>query len=66
MDKAGARWWPFFGSVYGLVAVKRVRGMTLLSPGWDAPRILANAPVSVANSAGVNHADWQNFSKEEG
>ena len=34
MDQAGARWWPFFGAVYFLVAVKRVRGMTLLSPAW--------------------------------
>jgi SAM-dependent methyltransferase len=65
MDKAGARWWPFFGSVYGLVAVKRVRGMTLLNPGWTAPRILANAPVSVANSAGSHLAVGQQFSNDK-
>lgn len=54
MDSAGARWWPILGSVYFVVAVKRVRGMTLLSPAWKSPRARATAPVSVANrSAGA-------------
>lgn len=56
MDRAGARWWPILGSVYFLVAVKRVRGMTLLSPAWKASRALANAPVSVANSSTLTRA----------
>lgn len=30
MDKVGAHWWPVFGAVYCLVAVKRVRGMRLI------------------------------------
>jgi hypothetical protein len=30
MEKAGDRWWPVFGSVYFLVAVKRVQGMRLV------------------------------------
>ena len=30
MDPAGDRWWPVFGAVYFLVAVKRVRGMRLI------------------------------------
>jgi SAM-dependent methyltransferase len=51
MDRAGARWWPIFGAAYFLVAVKRVRGMTLLSPTWKAARAPQRAPVSVANSA---------------
>jgi hypothetical protein len=34
MDKAGDRWWPILGSVYFVVAVKRVRGMRLLQPVW--------------------------------
>ena len=34
MDKAGDRWWPILGSVYFLVAIKRVRGMHLISPQW--------------------------------
>jgi len=34
MEKAGDRWWPILGSVYFLVAIKRVRGMHLISPRW--------------------------------
>jgi hypothetical protein len=30
MDRVGAHWWPVFGAVYCLVAVKRVRGMRLI------------------------------------
>ncbi len=52
MDRLGAYAWPVFGSVYFLVAVKRVRGMTLLKPGWKRARWLANAPVSVVGNTG--------------
>jgi len=51
MERAGERWWPILGAVYFVVAVKRVRGMTLLSPGWRSSRILGSAPVSVAGHA---------------
>jgi SAM-dependent methyltransferase len=34
MDRAGARWWPIFGAIYFVVAVKRVRGMRLIGPSW--------------------------------
>ncbi len=43
MDPAGARWWPIFGAVYFLVAVKRVRGMRLLEPAWRTRRQRASA-----------------------
>jgi SAM-dependent methyltransferase len=66
MDQAGARWWPFFGAVYFLVAVKRVRGMTLLNPAWKPARILANTPVSVANSSGSSGPGAALFSPKEG
>jgi hypothetical protein len=59
MDRAGARWWPFFGAVYFLVAVKRVRGMTLLNPAWKPARLLPSAPVSVANSSGSHRDGFQ-------
>ena len=51
MDSAGDRWWPILGAVYFLVAVKRVNGMTLLSPTWRAARSPANAPVTVARES---------------
>ena len=49
MDNAGERWWPIFGAVYFLVAVKRVRGMRLLEPAWKGRKAPAAAPVVVAN-----------------
>lgn len=49
MDQAGKRWWPIFGAVYFLVAVKRVRGMRLLEPAWKARKPIAAAPAAVAN-----------------
>ena len=51
LDRAGARWWPIFGAAYFVVAVKRVRGVTLMSPTWKAARTHQNVPVSVVNSA---------------
>jgi SAM-dependent methyltransferase len=54
MDRAGSRWWPIFGAVYFLVAVKRVRGMRLLGRVWrSAPSRAAAAPVSIANRSGL-------------
>lgn len=32
MDKAGDRWWPVLGAAYCMVAVKRVKGMRLITP----------------------------------
>ncbi len=59
MDRAGARWWPIFGAVYCLVAVKRVRSMTLLNPDWKPAIRLASAPVSIAGRAGSTSATTQ-------
>ncbi|MES2399008.1 MAG: methyltransferase domain-containing protein [Pseudomonadota bacterium] len=49
MDKAGARWWPIFGAVYFVVAVKRVQGVRLLEPAWKSRKAIAAAPAAVAN-----------------
>lgn len=43
MDKAGARWWPFAGGAYVIQAVKRVRGMRLITPNWRDRRHSAKA-----------------------
>lgn len=32
IEKAGDRWWPMFGAVYMVSAVKRVRGMRIIAP----------------------------------
>jgi len=49
MDHAGARWWPIFGAVYFVVAVKRVRGMRLLGHTWKVPATRPVSAVPVAN-----------------
>jgi len=46
MERAGERWWPVFGAVYFVVAVKRVRGMRLVGLVRDQ-RKPAHAPVPV-------------------
>lgn len=49
MEAVGERWWPVFGAVYLLQAVKRVRGMRMvgLAPARGAAR--RAAPAVVAN-----------------
>jgi SAM-dependent methyltransferase len=46
-EHIGERWWPVFGAVYFVVAVKRVRGMRLvgLARAQRAPKQAAPAPV---------------------
>lgn len=34
LESAGDRWWGFAGACYALTAIKRVAGMTLLTPSW--------------------------------
>lgn len=54
MDTAGERWWPIFGAVYFLVAVKRVRGARLLAPGWKIHSAPVVAPAAVASKKPLN------------
>jgi SAM-dependent methyltransferase len=49
MERAGDRWWPPFGALYYIVAVKRVRGMRLVGLVRDEARpkaVTAPAPVA--------------------
>jgi SAM-dependent methyltransferase len=52
MDAMGQRWWPIFGAMYCVVAVKRVRGMRLLEPNWKSRKVVAAAPAAVASKGG--------------
>ncbi len=45
MEKAGDRWWPIFGAVYMISAVKRVRNIRLVGPAWK-PAKAALTPVA--------------------
>lgn len=50
LERAGERWWPVFGAVYVLVAVKRVRGMRLVGLARrEKSKAKAAAPAVVAN-----------------
>ena len=49
MDTLGPRWWPIFGAMYCVVAVKRVRGMRLLEPVRKPRKGVAAAPAAVAS-----------------
>ncbi len=48
--KLGARWWPAFGAVYVVGAVKRVRGSRVIKPALRAAAYAA-APVAVVRRA---------------
>jgi SAM-dependent methyltransferase len=48
MDRAGSSWWPIFGAVYFVVAVKKVHGMRLLGQAWKPAQARQGAPVSIA------------------
>lgn len=47
MDHSGERWWPVFGAVYFVVAVKRVRGMRLVGLVRDQRKRAKAAPAVV-------------------
>ena len=48
MDRAGEQWWPVFGALYYIVAVKRVRGMRLVGLIRNDVRGQHAAPAPVA------------------
>lgn len=52
MEKTGDRWWPVFGAVYVIVAVKRVRGMRLVGLAKRA-RVKGSAAPAVATHHGA-------------
>ncbi len=49
IEAVGERWWPVFGAVYFLVAVKRVRGMRLVGLARQQTRSARAANAVVAN-----------------
>lgn len=59
MNRLGTRYWPIFGAAYCVVAIKRVRGMRMISPNWKRlpQRATAGVPVAPrsAQSSRSNH-----------
>jgi len=49
MDNAGPRWWPFFGGVYIVQAIKRVKGMHLIGPAWTKKSATSQVVVPATN-----------------
>jgi SAM-dependent methyltransferase len=57
MERAGEHWWPVFGALYYIVAVKRVRGMRLVGLIRKDARVKAvTAPAPVAVTPHARHA----------
>ena len=48
-ESVGERWWPVFGAVYFVVAVKRVRGMRLVGLVRETRTVARAAPAAVAS-----------------
>jgi SAM-dependent methyltransferase len=48
MEPAGDRWWAVGGAVYILQAIKRVRGMRLITPSWQEKAAREKALIAAA------------------
>jgi SAM-dependent methyltransferase len=60
MEQAGEHWWPVFGALYYIVAVKRVRGMRLVGLVRRESRVkavTAPAPVAVTQHTTASPAE---------
>lgn len=49
LETAGRRWWPYLGAVYIVHAIKRVKGMHIIGPGWNKKASKRPAAVPAAN-----------------
>ena len=54
IERCGERWWPVFGAVYCVVAVKRVRGMRLVGLARAQSKLSHAAPAPVVASRRAN------------
>ncbi|MEP7102092.1 MAG: methyltransferase domain-containing protein, partial [Burkholderiales bacterium] len=54
-DRVGERWWPVFGAVYFVVAVKRVRGMRLVGMARAQRAVPNAAPAPVVATTHHQH-----------
>ncbi|MGZ5596901.1 MAG: class I SAM-dependent methyltransferase [Usitatibacter sp.] len=55
MEPAGDRWWAVGGAVYMLQAIKRVRGMRLLTPAWVEQKDAREKALAAAKRQSVSH-----------
>jgi SAM-dependent methyltransferase len=52
MEPAGDRWWAVGGAVYMLQAIKRVRGMRLITPAWQEKAAREKSLIAAAKREG--------------
>lgn len=52
LERAGKHWWPYFGAVYVVQAIKRHKGMTLIGPVWRNPARAVRPGVAATNRNG--------------
>jgi SAM-dependent methyltransferase len=57
VERVGDRWWPVFGAVYFVVAVKRVRGMRLVGMVRTQRAVPHAAPAPVVANHHHQHSD---------
>ena len=55
MEPAGDRWWAVGGAVYMLQAIKRVRGMRLITPAWLEQKNAREKSLAAAKRQSVSH-----------
>ena len=60
MERSGDRWWPVFGAVYFVVAVKRVRGMRLIGLARQQNTATKAAPAPVVALGQHRRSDERN------
>ncbi len=64
MDAAGDRWWPFAGGLYFVQAVKRVRGMRLITPSWRPAIVTGSNVVALRRVRGRTIAARETVEKQ--
>lgn len=54
VDRVGAKWWPFWGSAYVVVAVKKVPALRVLSPRRRQRASMRAKPAAAATTIGAS------------
>jgi hypothetical protein len=64
MEPAGTRWWPYFGAVYVVRAIKRVQGMRLVGPIWNKRAAASTRAVAATNRTGTANRSENQLKQE--
>lgn len=70
MEPAGDRWWPIFGAIYVVSAVKKVASMHLITPNWQRQKKQRHARQTVGatyqKSRNMAKSTTQTLSEQKG